>query len=308
MQAMLDRYKKDEIRPATPDSSFSLSSGMAAHELIVPKVQTSPLVFASPHSGRQYPVEFLAKCTLPLLDLRRVEDAYIDLVFDQVAELGAPLLHALVGRACLDLNRDSSELDSTMFLDDLDQLVLSRSPRVSAGLGCIPRVAFKGAAIYSEKLSVQDAYQRLDGIYHPYHESLNAVLNQTEERFGLSILIDCHSMPSTTESGAHLPDIVLGDRFGASCSPAIVRLLESGLKKHGFTVARNAPYAGGHITTTHGQPRKKRHALQIEINRKLYLDEESVAPNDKFGGLKNTLATCFRELAEWSIQFSRLNA
>lgn len=265
----------------------------------------TPLVFASPHSGRSYPAAFLEACAAPLIDLRRIEDAYVDLLFAGVAHFGAPLIHAQIGRACIDLNRAPTELDVAMFCEPLDAAPVSRTPRVSAGLGCIPRIAHGGKAIYRGKLPAADAYERLERIYHPYHRALDALLDKSHAAFASAILIDCHSMPSTTETGAPLPDIVLGDRFGAACSPALTRMVEQGLTRRGYTVARNSPYAGGHITSSRGRPDKGRHALQVEINRRLYLDEENVEPIKGLDKLRLDLEGCFQDVARWSLDFAR---
>ncbi|MBB37049.1 MAG: N-formylglutamate amidohydrolase [Hirschia sp.] len=275
--------------------------------VIEPEAVASPLVFASPHSGRSFPAEFLSACTAPLIDLRRIEDAYVDRLFAEASRFGAPLICARVGRACLDLNRAPTEMDATMFTAPLDEIIVSRSPRVSAGLGCIPRIAHGGRNIYSEKLPSSVAGERLASIYHPYHNALDNLLDRAERKFGSAILIDCHSMPSKTETGAPMPDIVLGDRFGAACAPALTRIVEKGMKRRGYSIARNVPYAGGHITLSRGRPERNRHALQIEINRRLYLDEENVRPNQHFHQLKADLEACFDDVAYWSLGFVELS-
>ena len=285
------------------ESIFILDADAPTHEILEPEKVDTPLVFASPHSGRGYPSDFLESCTAPLIDLRRVEDAFVDLLFKDVVSQGSPLIHSKVGRACIDLNRAPTELDSTMFDSPLDSLVVSRSPRVSAGLGCIPRIAFAGRAIYDGKLDASVAQSRLEQYYHPYHRALDDLLARSHSTYGASILIDCHSMPSATENGAPLPDIILGDRFGASCSPALTRVVEQSLKRRGYTVTRNSPYAGGHTTVSRGRPAQHRHALQIEINRKLYLDEMNITLKPEFKMLSSNLEACFAEVRRWSKDF-----
>ena len=199
---------------------------LRSYKVVQPRELTTPLVFASPHSGRSYPDSFLAQAIVDTLDLRRVEDAFVDLLLENTPEIGAPKILALVGRACVDLNRAPEELDASMFAGSIDALTMSRSPRVSAGLGCIPRVAHAGKAIYRKKLTADEALFRLEQIYRPYHRALNDLLHSSRERFGAAILVDCHSMPSRSETGAPLPDFVLGDRFGASCAPQIISRME----------------------------------------------------------------------------------
>lgn len=246
-----------------------------------PKIQRTPFVFASPHSGRLYPANFIAQSRLSALQLRRSEDAYIDQIFSCVAELGAPLLAARFPRAFLDANRAPSEFDHSMFAGELPFEADSQSPRVSAGLGVIPKVVRDGAEIYREKLSPAEAETRMARLYRPYHDALASLLSETRAKFGFAILIDCHSMPSA----AAIPDVIVGDRYGVSAMPSLARLAEHVFETHGFTVARNTPYAGGYTTLIHGRRSGPVQALQIEINRALYLDEERIVPNTQFDSL-----------------------
>src|SRR5262245_17870258 len=261
----------------------------------------SPAVFASPHSGRLYPKGFLEACTASMLDLRRIEDAYVDRLLSDVHVSGAPVICGLVARGCLDLNRAESEMDPHMFQDPAPDWFAQRSPRVEAGLGCIPRVAFNGAPIYSRKLARREADIRIEQIYRPYHRALEALLRRAQAMFGQAWLIDCHSMPAETEGTARSPDIVIGDRFGASCSPGLADLVENLFRARGYTTARNTPYAGGYATLAHGTPGLGRHALQIEVRRRLYLDEANVEPHDGFLTLRRHMG----EIAEEICAFSR---
>jgi N-formylglutamate amidohydrolase len=243
--------------------------------LVEPLHRTSPLIFASPHSGRRYPAELLADARVGLISLRRTEDAYVDELFAGVAAHGASLLSATFARAYVDLNRDAAELDPEMFDERPPASVHTTSARVQAGLGAIPRVSGDGQAIYRRKLSLREASRRIDAVHRPYHETLQNLLLETKTQFGCAVLIDCHSMPSSAR-GAHAPDIVLGDRFGASCHPSVMALAEATLRRMNYRVARNAPFAGGHTTQTYGRPAQRVHALQIEINRALYVDERTL--------------------------------
>lgn len=243
--------------------------------LVEPLHRTSPLIFASPHSGRRYPAELLADARVGLISLRRTEDAYVDELFAGVAAHGAALLSATFARAYVDLNRDPAELDPDMFDERPPNSVHTSSARVQAGLGAIPRISGDGQAIYRRKLSLHEASRRIEAVHRPYHETLRTLLLETKTQFGCAVLIDCHSMPSSAR-GAHAPDIVLGDRFGASCHPSVTALAEATLRRLGYRVARNAPFAGGHTTQTYGRPVQRVHALQIEINRALYVDERTL--------------------------------
>ncbi len=243
-----------------------------------PDEQRVPFVFASPHSGRLYPAGFVAESRLDPLSLRRSEDAYADVLFGHAVALGAPMIAARFPRAFLDVNRAASELDPAMFEGTLNVRIDASNARVNAGLGVIPRIVRDGADIYRRKLASSEAEERIARLHAPYHAALARLIDDTRRRFGIAILIDCHSMPSA----ATVPDIVLGDRFGASALPLVTRLAESAFENTGFTVARNAPYAGGHTTHLYGLPESGVHALQIEVNRALYLDERTIELNSDF--------------------------
>ncbi len=246
-----------------------------------PPEQTLPVVVASPHSGRCYAPEFLSAARLDGQALRKSEDAFVDEIFAFAPQLGAPLLRALFPRAFLDVNREAYELDPDMFADRLPNYVNTRSPRVAAGLGTIARVVANGEEIYRTKLHFCDAVQRVTHFYHPYHDALKALIEATAKRFGHCILIDSHSMPSAASPerrrDGRRVDLVLGDRFGSACDPIVIDTAETLLRAKGYAVNRNTPYAGGFTTRHYGQPRTGVHALQIEINRGLYMDEATLA-------------------------------
>ena len=243
--------------------------------LIEPLRRTAPLIFASPHSGRRYPPELLADARVSLISLRRSEDAYVDELFAGAAAHGAALLSANIARAYIDLNRDPAELDPDMFDERPPHSPHAHSARVQAGLGAIPRISGDGQTIYRRKLSLADAERRIANVHQPYHALLQNLVAETRELFGCAVLVDCHSMPNNAR-GAHAPDVVLGDRFGASCHPSVTALAEATLRRLGYRVARNTPFAGGHTTQTYGRPAAHVHALQIEINRGLYVDERTL--------------------------------
>lgn len=243
--------------------------------LIEPMHRTAPLIFASPHSGRRYPRELLADARVALISLRRSEDAYVDELFAGAAAHGAAVLSATIARAFVDLNRDPGELDPDMFENGPPSSVHTASARVQAGLGAIPRISGDGQQIYRRKLRLHEAEHRIATVHRPYHAMLRNLVAETKQHFGCAVLVDCHSMPSSAR-GAHAPDIVLGDRFGASCHASVTALAEATLRRLGYRVARNAPFAGGHTTQTYGRPIEGVHALQIEISRALYVDERTL--------------------------------
>lgn len=257
-----------------------------------------PLVFNSPHSGRNYPSTFLAASRLDAHTLRRSEDAFVEELFGFVADLGAPLLHAHFPRAYLDVNREPYELDPILFRDGLPHYANTQSVRVVGGLGTIARIVSESDEIYREPLSVEAALERISRLYTPYHETISALLLEAKREFGLAVLIDCHSMPSspTADRTAGRPDFVLGDRFGTSCSGELTRLAASTLEAQGYAVALNKPYAGGYITEHYGRPHKAQHVLQIEINRALYMNETSFAKSQDFDRLREGLQTMVRGL------------
>ena len=233
----------------------------------------SPLVLASPHSGRDYPAAFLAATRLTLAQLRRAEDAFVaELLEDAAARHGVPLVAARYGRAWLDLNRDAAELDPAMIVDPLVAAPQQASDRVAAGLGVIPRIAGHGLDIYPGRLRHAEIEARLTTVHAPYHATLAMLLQAAQAHHGFAVLLDCHSMPTLPAGSSGAPQIVIGDRFGTAADPALVGAIERFFRAQGFRVARNAPYAGGFTTSHHGVPARGLHAVQIEVDRALYMD------------------------------------
>jgi N-formylglutamate amidohydrolase len=268
----------------------------AAYTLLLPVGQRAPVVFASPHSGQDYPASFVAAARLDPLALRRSEDSFVDELFATAPACGAPLLAARFPRAYCDPNREPWELDPAMFEDALPAWVNTTSPRVSAGLGTIARVVSSGEVIYRDKLSFADAEQRVHQCWKPYHEALGRLITSTRERFGTCLLVDCHSMPGGAAQGHQGMDIVLGDAHGTACSSQITRRVEAVLASQGFAVRRNEPYAGGYVTRHYGRPRERVHALQIEVARRLYMDEVRIAKLPGFGTLAARLGVLVQAL------------
>ena len=273
-------------------------NGCPAFDVLSPADQRLPYVFNSPHSGRQYPRSFLASSRLDELAIRRSEDAYVDDLFAHVVPLGAPLLRAHFPRAYLDVNREPYELDPKMFDGRLPPYANVRSIRVAGGLGTVARIVSENHEIYRHKLPVREALARVEEIYKPYHSTLRRLLAQTHVTFGYAVLIDCHSMPSTVkcQTTDTRPDFILGDRYGTSCSSKLTDFACMTLRNMGYTVNRNKPYAGGFITEHYGRPASGLHALQIEINRGLYMNETTQEPSSGFADLFHNLREFTREL------------
>jgi N-formylglutamate amidohydrolase len=262
-------------------------------------------VFASPHSGRLYPEDMMAAAALDAQSIRRSEDAYVDDLIAEAPRLGVATISAGFARAYIDLNREAFELDPGMFADELPEFARARTARVAAGLGAIARVVSEGQEIYARKLTFAEARGRIEGAHRPYHACLKSLIEAAQAAHGFAILVDWHSMPAAAArtGGRDRPcDMVLGDRFGAACAGILPTRVERELEAMGYRVARNTPYAGGYTTEHYGRPARRVHALQIEINRALYLDEATLAPTAGFESLKAHLAALTRTLAaaDWS--------
>ncbi|MEZ5901042.1 MAG: N-formylglutamate amidohydrolase [Hyphomicrobiaceae bacterium] len=267
-------------------------------ELIRPERQTAAFVFSSPHSGRRYPADFLAASRLDAMSLRKSEDCFVDQLFSGMPALGAPLIAALFPRAYLDLNREPYELDPELVSDPLPSHANTQSVRVAGGLGTVARIVADGEEIYENRLPLTTVMARIERLYFPFHAALASLIEETQAQFGFAVLIDCHSMPSTAAvaGGGARPDIVIGDRYGASCDPNFARAVRDSFLRAGYDVQMNRPYAGGYITEHHGKPTRGIHALQIEINRGLYLDERRLVASKGFSGLRADLETIFQGL------------
>ncbi len=266
-----------------------------------PVHQTTPLVFASPHSGRDYAADFLAAARLDPLGLRRSEDSFVDLLFAEAPTHGAPLLAARFPRAYCDANREAWELDPAMFEERLPGFVNTSSPRVGAGLGTIARVVASGEAIYRDKLRFAEAERRIRACWEPYHAALEALIGGTRALFGACLLIDCHSMPSPPTPAARgpaAPDMVLGDAHGTACAPAVTGFVEDALRGLGYVVRRNDPYSGGFVTRHYGRPREGVHVLQLELARGLYMDEARIEPNFRFARMREDVSALIAGLAD----------
>jgi len=265
-----------------------------------PAASTTNVVFASPHSGRDYPWAFLRNSVLDERAIRSSEDAFVDLLFQDAPGYGAPLLAATAPRAFIDLNRSSEELDPAL-IEGVRRS--SHNPRVTSGLGVIPRVVANGRSIYRGKIPLDEAQARLRDHWRPYHDRLQKLLDDTRRDHGMVILIDCHSMPheaidSVGTSGEPHPQIVLGDRFGAAADPDIVERLEAAFASAGLRVARNTPFAGAYTAQHYGRPSKGQHVIQVEIDRALYMNERLIRPSGQFQAFQALMRGVIAEIAE----------
>jgi len=270
------------------------------YTLKTPQNPHSCVVFNSPHSGSDYPVDFLASTKLDSAAIRSSEDAFVNELFMDAPEYGAHLLLAHAPRAFIDLNRNANELDPAIVQAAKRA---PANPRIAAGLGVIPRVVANGQVIRTGKISLLEAQQRIAKYYTPYHNCLRNLIDQQRKAHGMAVLIDCHSMPQRSLDAAPLvrgkkPDIILGDRFGLSCDRWIMDSATQIFAAAGFVVARNAPFSGGYITQHYGRPSKGVHAFQVEINRALYMDEILIERADNFDEIRATLSEVTRKLAQ----------
>lgn len=261
---------------------------MPAYNLFMPDVRTTSVVFASPHSGRNYMSQFVRQSALDETLLRSSEDAFVDRLFDQAPSHGAPLLTAIAPRAWIDVNRSSNELDPAL-IEGVKRT--THNPRVASGLGVVPRVVANGRSIYRGKITRQEAASRIEEYWEPWHQAIGKLMDDSMALFGEAILVDCHSMPheaieSVTHPRGSRPEIVLGDRFGAAAAPEVVDQIEASMTAAGLRVARNAPFAGAFVTQHYGRPSKNRHVIQIEIDRSLYMNEQQIRPNNNFQSFK----------------------
>jgi N-formylglutamate deformylase len=275
-------------------------------EVHEPVSQTIPFVYNSPHSGRIYPPEFIAQSRLEGIAIRRSEDHYVDELFGSAVALGAPLLAANFPRAYLDVNREPYELDPRMFDGLLPPYANVNSLRVAGGLGTIPRIVAENMEIYARRLPVQEGLDRVEAVYKPYHAALRRLIARTHVQFGFGVLIDCHSMPGNVRVAGSTarPDFIIGDRYGTSASAELSRAAIAILEEMGFAAIRNKPYAGGFITEHYGRPSRGLHALQIEVNRAIYVDELTLEKRDDFAAVADAVADFMQQMADYVEKFA----
>ena len=269
-------------------------------EAVEPEQCRGPVLFNSPHSGRIYPRAFLLTSRLDLATLRRSEDSFVDDLIAGIAARGHPIMKAHFPRCYVDVNREPYELDPRMFDGRLPSFANTRSMRVAGGLGTVARVVGDAQEIYDQRIAVGEALRRIDSLYKPYHRALRRLFMRLHRDFGAAMLIDCHSMPSTTGARDERPraDLVLGDRYGTSCVPIVAETIEETMRGFGYAVSRNKPYAGGFITEHYGNPATGLHAIQLEINRALYMDERRYERSASFARLAGEFELLSDRLAD----------
>ena len=262
-----------------------------------------PFVLNSPHSGRNYPASFLESSRLNSHRIRSSEDFLVDELIAGANQLQLPAMGANFPRAYLDVNREPFELDPAMFSGQLPPHANTKSIRVASGLGTIAKIVAEGEEIYARQLTVSEAIERVEGLYKPYHATLRHLLAQAHVKFGCAVLLDYHSMPSSypIQKNTERPDFILGNRFGSSCSNALVHEARRILSEMGFHVELNKPYAGGFITEHYGRPQSGLHAMQIEINRGLYMNEVTLAPNQQFETIRQCVTKFLQDLIKIDI-------
>ena len=271
-------------------------------EILEPVEAQGPVMFNSPHSGSIYPRAFLTTTRLDMATLRRSEDSFVDELIVGVVKRGYPMMRAHFPRCYVDVNREPYELDPRMFEGRLPSFANTRSMRVAGGLGTVARVVGESQEIYGQRIPVEDAIRRIEGLYKPYHRALRRLFTRLHRDFGAAMMIDCHSMPSTAGPKDERPraDIVIGDRYGTSCVGAVTDTIEASLRARGYTVSRNKPYAGGFITEHYGNPAAGLHSVQLEINRGLYMDERRFERSKAF----STVACDLEDMAERLVEIT----
>jgi N-formylglutamate amidohydrolase len=268
-------------------------------EVLEPADWRAPIIFNSPHSGSVYPYDFLSASRIDLPTLRRSEDSFMDELITDLSGRGFPTVRVNFPRSYVDVNREPYELDPRMFSGRLPSFANTRSMRVAGGLGTIPRVVGDGQEIYRERLSVDDALSRIEALYKPYHRALRRLINKAHQAFGAVVVVDCHSMPSigVSRDEPRRPDVVIGDRYGTSCAPLLPDTVENTMSRLGYSVGRNKPYAGGFITEHYGNPAAGLHAIQLELNRAIYMDERRREKGPRFAQVAADFAALADALA-----------
>ncbi len=273
------------------------TSDDAAFRVTLPEGAVGPFVFASPHSGSHYPAD-MGGATLPEYSLRSAEDALVDRLIACGPAHGAALITGQVGRAYVDLNREPDELDPLLIVDAAD---IEPSPRAAAGYGVVPRLSGDGQPLYDRRLSPAEVQKRIAAVHAPYHAALDKLMQVARKRNGRAVLVDWHSMPARAGGPGRGVDVVLGDRHGSACDPAITRRLRTLFEGLGWRVALNHPYAGGYATRLWSRPDEGFHAIQIELSRALYFDEAAMAPGVGWSRCEKGLARVIAGLVETAL-------
>ncbi len=280
-------------------------SGGPSFRVHGPALAAHPLVLDSPHSGHDYPDDFGA--AVSLRDLRDGEDCHIDRLYAPAVERGIPLLAALVPRTYIDVNRHEADIDPDL-LDGEWPVPIQNSGKANIGKALVWRLLDDGRAIYDRRLAVEEVMQRIEQHHRPYHAALRQLIDQTHARFGRVLHLNLHSMRSVAGvmgvggAGHVRPDFVLGDRDGSSCAPRFTEQVRGTLESLGYRVLVNDPFKGMELVRAHADPSRQRHCLQIEVNRRLYMDEASLQRTDNFPTLQGHLMTLIDRLCEFMNQ------
>jgi N-formylglutamate amidohydrolase len=259
-----------------------------------PETAEVPLIFDSPHSGREYPEDFRFSC--PFDVLRRAEDAYVDELYEAAPAHGATLIAALFPRSYVDVNRAVDDLDPSL-IEGAWPSALSPSHRTRAGLGVVRRVARPGIPIYRDKLPVDEIRARVERCHLPYHREIERAGDRLHRKFGVVWHVNCHSMPTPSDDYGQRTDFVLGDRDGTTCAPELTAFVARVLRERGYHVRINEIYKGVEIVRRHGRPRENRHCLQIEIDRALYMNQKTLEKTDGFGQVQADIGDLIEALA-----------
>jgi len=263
-----------------------------------------PLLLDSPHSGREFPADFDA--AVSEFDLRDGEDCYVDELYLPATELGAPLLAARFARTYVDANRHRGDIDLELIEGGRWPHDYVPSGKARIGKALVWRTLDDGRAIYSRRLRVDEVLGRIERFHAPYHAALRELIDATHARFGVVYHVDCHSIPAVGgtqgEGGAGKPraDFVLGDRDGTSCDPAFTEFVRATLAAMGYEVKVNDPYKGVELVRAYSNPRAGRHSLQIEINKRLYMDEATRSKHAGFETLQKNLTTLAAAIADYA--------
>lgn len=265
------------------DASLSAAAPLAPFVVIPASGRAGAMVFASPHSGMERPADMGAAEGLSVATLRSAEDVGVDRLIAGGPARGVPIVAGQVSRAYVDLNRSPAELDPALMDGEIEA---SPTAKVAAGFGVIPRRAGDGTPLYERRLGLDEARRRLERVHGPYHQALGALMQAARDAHGVALLIDWHSMPSRAAGGSGRNrrgvDVVLGDRHGSSCRGAVMRRVRALFEAEGWRVGLNAPYAGGYSTERWGRPDEGFQAVQVELNRALYLNEATLAPSGDY--------------------------
>ncbi|CAI3941520.1 N-formylglutamate amidohydrolase (HutG) [Commensalibacter communis] len=273
-------------------SLFDLINPPFSEPFLIQRPHTTPsypILISSPHSGMEYDSHLLSLCRLSLDELRKSEDSYVNLLLEHVSQYGVTFLQTCLPRIFCDLNREAWELDPDLFKEPLPEWCHTNSPQVKRGLGTVHKISNNGKQIYKYYLSFPKIKQRIETYWFSYHQQIQGFIQKNCEGNGGCIILDIHSMPSMPKRNPYYADIVLGDGFSLTCSPTLINNSQKFFTDKGLKVSKNIPYAGGYITRHYGNPHQNVHVMQIEINKSLYMDEDSFELHNGFSKLQSIL-------------------